>query len=966
MNRHLGISLSLACALLVAHSACAVADTNALAGFQVQKGFRLELVAAEPLVYDPVALAFDGDGRLFVAENRDFPKPDNRASRLGRVRLLEDTDQDGLVDASRDFAENLPAPSALICWDQGVIVATGTQILHLKDTNGDGRADERTVLFAGPTNTAALADAPLPVRSFVWGLDNRIHAAAGGLPASLAVDASDALLPGHDFAFNPRSEAVEVESSFGSAGVSFDSRGRKFVCAEAPPLRQVMWDVRHAAHTNGFVLPPPLAEITGPVSASPILPLRTVSLPSSSPRPRAEVRRVTAFFTAASSVLVYRGNAFPPTYHEDVFVADARANLIHRFKLRQDGVEAFAERPTDDRGSEFLTTTNPWFRPMQITTGPDGAIYVVDLHREFVDAPSRLPETQAAEALQQRGNDKGRLYRIVPDTFKPPAAPRLEKAKTLDLLMNLAHLNAWHRDTAARLLCERQDRTAIPLLTNMVKAAKSPLARLHALAVLDGLGALRESQVVLGLRDSDERVRQHAVRLASNFASGSGALSDALWAAVRPLAADPSPHVRYELALAMSGVRHAQSDVALLEILRRDTASPWTRAAVLNALANGAGDSFKLLLNDARFRNSPAGRVLLEELALLIGTRNDGRETDQAFAAVDGLENAELGFALLHNLDEGLRRSGRGMAGEGAAKIERPAYQRALLAAADGSLAPSLRVEAVQVLSALPFAEIGEVLSALINPAETERVQYAAVQTLARLNDHRVGGELTQRWGGLPPRVRAAALEVLLAQPEHAAALLDALQRGRIQRQELSAPQIAFLRAYPDASISHRAIAFFPSTATGDRSDAAKRLLPALQLRGQATRGRQVYLARCAECHRFHGEGRQFGPDLESATGLGKEWVLTRFVNPNRSVSPRALCRVVTTRHWGNLLGVVENETPAGLVLRGFDGEIVRLPRSSVLAVSSLEISAMPEGLEAGLAPQGVADLLEYLASAPR
>jgi putative membrane-bound dehydrogenase-like protein len=966
VNRQFNFSLPLAYALLAVPCGFATADTNAPAGFQLKHGFRLELVAAEPLVFDPVALAFDGDGRLFVAEDRDFPGPGTDLPRTGRVRLLEDTDGDGRFDASRDFAEDLPSPSALICWDSGVIVATGAQILHLMDTNGDGRADERKVLFAGPTNTAALADAPLPVRSFVWGLDNRVHAAAGGLPASLAVDPPNTLLPGHDFAFDSRSDAVEVESSFGSTGLSFDSRGRKFACAETHPLRQVMWAARHAAQTNGFVMPSPMADLCGPASATPIFPLRTVALPSSLATPRAEVRPTTEFFTAASSVLVYRGNVFPPAYHEDVFVADARANLIHRFKLRADGLQAFAERPADDRGSEFLATTNTWFRPMQLAAGPEGAIYVVDLHREFVDAPARLPEAQADAAARRRGNDRGRIYRIVPDNFKPPAPPRLEKAKTLDLLMNLAHLNGWHRDTAARLLCERQDRTAVPLLSNMVKVAKSPLARLHALGVLDGLGALQESHVLPGLKDADDRVRQHAVRLAGKMTRDGASLSDALWSALRPLAADATVHVRYEWALALRAATHAQSDLALLEILRRDLGSSWTRAAVLNALASGVGDSFRLLLNDARVRNTPAGREFLRELAALVGTRNDPREVGQVLAAVDTLEDAELGFAMLHHLDEGLRRVGSGLTSADPDNTLRIAYQRAMTVADDSGLGDASRAEATRLLAAVPFDEVSELLFALISPVEREGIQLAAVETLARIRDARVGAGLVQRWGGMSGRVRAATLEALLAHPENTRALLDAVQDGRVRRDDLSPAQILFLRSHPDGALAQRAGGLFAAPASGDRAEAVKRLLPALQLRGQATRGRQVFLSRCAECHRFRGEGHGLGPDLETTTGLGKEWMLRRFVNPNGIIAPRALIRVVKTRHLGSLLGTIENETPAGISLRRLDGELLALPRSALGTVTSLGISAMPEGLETGLAPQSVADLLEYLAGTPR
>ena len=236
---------------------------EALASFQIKKGFRVELAAAEPNVASPVAMAFDENGRLFVIEMRDYPE--RRKERLGTVRMLEDTDGDGRFDRSTIYAKDLPWPTTVICYHGGVFVGAVPDILWLKDTNGDGVADERKVVFTGfsPGENPELA--PRVFNGFKWGLDNRIHGATaghGGTVKSLADSQPEPLnLRGRDFSFDPRTLTMRAESGTAQFGLSFDQHGRKFVCSNSRHIQTLMYEDRYAQRNPLFVMPAALVDI---------------------------------------------------------------------------------------------------------------------------------------------------------------------------------------------------------------------------------------------------------------------------------------------------------------------------------------------------------------------------------------------------------------------------------------------------------------------------------------------------------------------------------------------------------------------------------------------------------------------------------------------------------------------------------------------------------------------------------
>ncbi|HEY0548476.1 MAG TPA: PVC-type heme-binding CxxCH protein, partial [Verrucomicrobiae bacterium] len=232
---------------------------KAISTFQLRDGFRLELAASEPLIVDPVAMAFDENGRLFVVEMRDYSE--RRIERLGRVKLLEDTNNDGRFDKATIYATNLPWPTAIICYDGGVFVGASPDVIFFKDTNSNGVADLRQVVFTGFGNGTAKLNVQQLFNSFTWGIDNRIHGALGGNPSIVSNlvqrSARPLELRGRDFSFDPRTFEMRAESGGGQWGMSFDDEGNKFICSNSRHIAVEMYEDRYAARNRFYSLPPP-------------------------------------------------------------------------------------------------------------------------------------------------------------------------------------------------------------------------------------------------------------------------------------------------------------------------------------------------------------------------------------------------------------------------------------------------------------------------------------------------------------------------------------------------------------------------------------------------------------------------------------------------------------------------------------------------------------------------------------
>ena len=956
---------------------------KSLASFQVESGFHVEMAAAEPLVSDPVDIAWDENGKMYVCELWNYPGEPKPGEPLGRIRLLESTKHDGVYDKSTIFADQIKWPSGVFCWDGGVFILSSPDMWYLKDTRGSGKADlKRRVLTGFRGKTYEIPNSPR------WGLDNRIYICgsyAGGDVAAVLPDGklSDAV-SARDFRFDPRTGRVEAVSGAGEWGQSFDDFGERFTC----DATHLVWHPvlpRDELARNPYVAVPSVQEMS--------IGEWTHIFPVSKPEPWKVVREQLwarwvnsnhdmnagrfpktelaphGFATSASGLTVYRGSAYGEEYAGDGFIGEPANNAIVRLKLKPRGVGVTAERVEHDEKEkrEFLSSTDNWFRPVNFANGPDGCLYVVAMYREIIEDETAIPGDILENYDLHTGRERGRILRIAPDGFHRPPMPGLGTATTAQLVEALAGPDSWWRETAQRLLYQRQDKSAAAPLKKLAAGAGTPQGRIHALWTLRGLGSLDADTLLKALSDQASHVREQAVELAEALLPDSTALQRRIIA----LADDPDTRVRFRVAFALGASDTEASTDALLRIVRRDAGDPWMRAAVLASAADRSGVMLATLTSDAPFRSREGAVDLLGALSQIAGARNDPKEVSQVLATLAAPALAGdpgLQSTLLRQLADGLTRSGGSLARHLSAIQDQSLramltsfFNQARRTALDTAKPTPERVEAIGLLAHGPFPEVAAPLSGLLDASQPTAVQLAAIRAISAQTDPTVAGILVSRWRETGPAVRPDLADAIFRRAERLPALLDAIEHRKIPPNELEPRRRQLLLESSDPMIRERAKKLLSVAPSADKNSLIDRYKArVLKLAGDSARGEQVFNKTCAVCHRPEN-GVRAGPNLATLEDRSPATLLIAILDPNREVKPNFVNYVIQTNDGQDLSGVIAGETATSLTLRRPGGGEDVILRRNVKAMRSTGLSLMPEGLETGIDYQQMADLMRFL-----
>jgi putative membrane-bound dehydrogenase-like protein len=950
-----------------------ISAEESLKHFQLRPGLRIELVAAEPDVIDPVAIRFDEQGRMWVVEMIDYPNgPKPGRPPLSRIRILEDTNDDGRYETSRIFADKLLFVTGLQPWKGGVIVTMAGKVAYMKETDGDGSTDINETWFTGfaEKNSQLRANHP------TFALDNQIYIANGLRGGDVIArreewsqNAKAISISGMDFRFDPGTGKYEAVSGNGQFGLTFDNFGNRFVCSNRNPCKHIVLEDRYIRRNPHLAVRSVFHDVSPAGADSRIFPVSRFWTTSTLHEGQ---------FTAACGVTIYRGDALSGEFIGNSFTCDPTGNLVHRDVLSPLGA-TFTSRP-GRKGVEFLATRDEWFRPVNLANGPDGALYVVDMYRAVIEHPQWVPDELKNRPDERYGDDKGRIYRIVPARkkagFSTAVGPkRLSGLFTGELVKLLEHSNSWQRETAARLIFERQDASIGKQLAGLVRKGKTPQARVHALWALDGLGILTIDLLTEALSDSHPRVLEQAVRLSERYLKEDHSVRGR----IRNLADHADARVRFQVALSLGDTGEKQRSVIVDEIAGvafRSADDPWTRIAAETSVADDPVTFLKSCYRRIRINgkgHEPAMAELVREAAEMIGSRRNAEEIQSALfplkdvAGLPSTNEQAVKPALLEGLGRGLNRRGKTL-GSYVASLPDPLkeeiasrFKTALKVAGSPESTSSLRLKAISILRHSDYDLVGKPLLKLAADGSNRSFQLAAIETLAKFHAPEIGNTLLTEFASQTPVVRRAILDALLADEDRTQLLLDEIEAKRVAIAEFDPGRINRLSKHRKMEIRNRAIKLLAAAVPEDRKKVLATYQQALSLKTDPKQGLLVFQKNCTACHRIGTLGVNVAPDLADSRSKTPSYLLTSILDPNRAVDNNYFSYTVVTTQGKVITGIISAETATSVTLRQQENKTVTILREDIDEIRSNGVSLMPVGLEKNVTVQQMADLISYI-----
>ena len=955
---------------------------------KTQREFDLQLAAAEPTVVNPISLDWDARGRMWVAIAPTHALRLDRSPTQDCILILEDPDGDGIMDKRGVFYEGLNQVTSLVLHQDGAIVTQAPEILRLRDIDGDGVADKREVLFSG----FGRGDSRSAISHLRWGLDGWIYGCqgSGGNDSGRITGAGGKVFgkigPGI-FRFKPDGTAIEMVSSCegNPGGIDFSWDGELFFSKSKGS------HISHVVMPERFLARGKIGKVTSDKSVEDH---QSISPIFRDPRPEYSPAGPGNVFSGASGCMIYDGGAWPEKYHGGYFVCDPSRHLVHEDVIisLQEGLSFEATRRQDE---EFLAGADLWFSPVELRSGPDGAVYLLDFYDQALSAgagPGLVSGTGSAALRPDYDRTHGRIWRIQHQRARHPAMPGLASATSLDLANALEHPNGWVRRTAQRLLVESGDKSAAPKLAALLKS-RLPYARIHALWCLYHLGGLTEDQLAGGIKDTHPSVQKNALQILGERGTP---LTSTVAKAIDKQFAEMPDRVRLCVLLALSGTPFHPDDIKNVLKIFPDAKDAWSRSAFLGlarqmplefikaAFASDKHDAYKELV--ATLAEDMASGQQAEAASSLVQTISTKRPATnqlklvviESMAKAPGPEfvprwSSELKGAfeeLLSSDSYSLRIAAFALVSQwdatGVLAAKTSHLQKEMIAdLGNEKLGDEKRTNLVTSLMSVSSIR-GEVIVALDKLQDTklpDGLRRHLLNELGKSGERAAAEVLIRRFSGLNLEMRQAVLEALLRRPVWRSMLVEALAKKEISLPDLGVDGVSRLQQHPARPLAERVagmIAAQRGTPSKDKRALVARFLPLLQKPADTKNGKELFKRNCAICHKLGGEGKDLGPDLTGVGLQGSMGLLTHILDPNRTVEGRFVPYNASTKKGQDYFGLLTQESKETILLRNSAGD-VELRRADLAFLKPTGLSFMPEGSEA-LGEQSIGDIVGYLA----
>jgi putative membrane-bound dehydrogenase-like protein len=925
---------------------------------------KIELVAAEPEVIDPIAIRFDEQGRMWVVEMGDYPLgPPPGKPPLSRIKILQDLDGDGRFETATVFADKLSFVTGLQPWKGGVIVTLGGRIAWMKDTNGDNKVDVDETWYTGfaEQNSQLRANHPR------LALDNYVYV-ANGLRGGVVVnkrltDEKPINLQGRDFRFDPRTGKAEAISGNGQFGLCFDDWGNRFTCTNRNPAIHVVLEDRYLKMAPKIPIPSVVQDVAAAGDKSRVFPISRAWTTSN---------LHAGTFTAACGVHVYRGNALQNVLGDNsVFTCDPTGNFVHREVMQPDG-PSFTSTPAYE-GKEFLASPDEWFRPVSVETGPDGCLYVVDMYRCVIEHPDFVPDELKKRPDLRLGDDRGRIWRIVQRSAAslPQRDERnrwkLDSLEPTQLGALLAHTNAWQRETAQRLILEAADPRNVdelkkPLATDR-ELRREPQRYVHTLWLLHGLGKLDADSLGQFLKSASPEVKRQALLVAEELLNQKKIES-------KDVVVEPSDHAPLAFQsllfdLSQQGQRTSNAiDPRTLPVEQGSKYDRWWEAAVLLRNHRDLLALFQATLDQPQEREH-----LQMELARLIGSRGADPEALQLLKGSSRFAESKL-VKVVDELARGLQQRNRKLEDllNELPRQDGQNWNGLLTKACAGIVADKQRPSDSRLAAARLLGSLTGATSYLVTlieeSADADReIQAALVASLAQR-----GAESSAQWQEMLAAYEEQSLAIKRALVDNSfrrgdgpALLLEQVKTGVIQPAEIDPLRRKNLLESKDAAIKKLAVELFASLNPANRQQALEDYQPVLKMAADAKRGALVFEKNCSSCHRVGDIGVNVAPDISDTRTKTPAQLLADIIQPNRAIDSNFIGYQVLLRDGTTVTGLLSAETSTSITLKQPGGKVLSVSRDEVEAIKATGVSLMPDGLEKNIPPQAMADLLAYL-----